>query len=346
MSAHKPSSLGGVDRLYKIAKLKIPGLRREDIIRFLEGQFAYSQHRPVRRKFSRRKVIATDIHDVYQMDLADMQKFSEFNDGFKYILVIIDCFSKYVCAIPVKNKTPQEIVRGLTVAFKEYGICAKVYSDNGKEFKNKIVSSFLKELNVWQWFSSNDDTKAQMCERVIRTIKQRLWVYMTEKDGYRYIDILQDVVKAYNESEHSSTGFSPNNIDAKAVEKIREKMSKPMVSSKPKFKIDDHVRLSKNKLTFEKDYETNYTDLIYKIVDVRRSDNFYIYQVVDLHDDPIKGWFYEEELSKTHIAKYPKFHRIAKILRERKKKGVTEYLIRWSGYPSAFDSWEKKDDIE
>src|SRR5271157_1591228 len=171
----------------------------------------------------------------------------------------------------------------------------------------KLVSSFLKELNVWQWFSSNDDTKAQMCERVIRTIKQRLWVYMTEKDGYRYIDILQDVVKSYNESEHSSTGFSPNNIDAKAVNKIREKMSKPMVSSKPKFKIDDHVRLSKNKLTFEKGYETNYTDLIYKIIDVRKSDKFYIYQVVDLHDDPLRAGFMKKNYQRRTLQNTPSF---------------------------------------
>ena len=107
----KPSSLGGVERLYKAAKLAIPELRRTEVKRFLQGKFAYSQHKQIRRKFTRRPVIATDKFDVFQMDLADMQKFSEHNDGFKYLLVVVDCFSKYACVVPLRSKTAAEVVR-------------------------------------------------------------------------------------------------------------------------------------------------------------------------------------------------------------------------------------------
>ena len=160
MNPRKQSSLGGVERLYKAAKLVIPELRRTEVERFLQGKFAYSQHKQIKRKFTRRPVIATDKFDVFQMDLADMQKFSEQNEGFKYLLVVIDCLSKYACVLPLKNKTPAEVVRGLSEVFKKYGVCAKIFSDNGKEFKNTVVRSFLKECNVWQWFSTNDETKA------------------------------------------------------------------------------------------------------------------------------------------------------------------------------------------
>ena len=81
LSAAKPSSLGGINRLWKEARKQIPGLKKEGVKKFLQTQYAYTRHRPTRRKFPKRKVIATNINDVYQMDLVDMQKFAEFNDG-------------------------------------------------------------------------------------------------------------------------------------------------------------------------------------------------------------------------------------------------------------------------
>ena len=181
MNPRKPSSLGGVERLFKAAKLAIPALKKEQVVKFLEQKFAYSQHKQIARKFSKRSVIATAQYDVYQMDIADMQKFSAENDEFRYLLVVIDCFSKYAFASPLKNKTPTEVIRGLLIVFKQYGLCAKIFSDSGKEFKNALVKAFLKECSVWQWFSSNDETKAQTAERFTQTLKKRLWMYMTEK---------------------------------------------------------------------------------------------------------------------------------------------------------------------
>ena len=94
----------------KEARKQKQGLKREEVKEFLQTQYSYTRHRPARRKFLKRKVIATNINDIYQMDLVDMQKFAEFNDGVKYILTAIDCFSRYAFAIPLKSKKPKEII--------------------------------------------------------------------------------------------------------------------------------------------------------------------------------------------------------------------------------------------
>ncbi len=110
LTPSKPSSLGGIDRLYKEAKALIPGLTRSRVKEFLQTQYAYTQHKPAVKKFKKRKVIAVDINDVYQMDPVDMQKFAEFNENYKFLLTVIDYFSRYGMAIPIKSKKPEEII--------------------------------------------------------------------------------------------------------------------------------------------------------------------------------------------------------------------------------------------
>ena len=84
-------------------------------------------------------MIAVNISHVYHMDLVDMQKFAEHNDGYKSILTVIDCFSRYAMAIPIKSKVPSNIIEGLSAAFKEYGIPLKIFSDNGTEIVDRPV---------------------------------------------------------------------------------------------------------------------------------------------------------------------------------------------------------------
>jgi len=345
LSPSKPSSLGGIQRLYREAKVRIPGLKRSDVVEFLQSQFAYTQHKPARKKFKKRKVIAVNINDVYHMDLIDMQKFAEFNDGYKFALTIIDCFSRYGMAIPITSKKPINIIEGLTKAFKEYGIPLKVFSDNGTEFLARPVKMFLKELNIHQWNSKNPG-KAVQVERFNRTLKERLWVYMTHENNYRYIDVLEDVVKGYNDSIHSSTGFAPSKVGQDEIITILEKDQRPSSPvKKPTFQLGDKVRVAKSKLTFEKGYETKYSELLFKIHEVRQSDEHYIYQIIDLAGKVEPGWFYEKELSKVRENSRAS-HRIARIVRERKLKGRLQYLVNWAGYPSAFDSWEYADKLQ
>jgi len=278
------------------------------------------------------------------MDLVDLQKFSEFNKGFKYLLTAVDCFSRYGFAVPLKTKRPVEVIEGLALIFKEYGIPLKVFTDKGTEFLAKPVADLFKELGIQQWYSYNPG-KAVMVERFNRTLKERLWTHMTDRNNYEYIQILPDVVESYNNSVHSATGYAPAKVDSSIAKKILENMGSEPIGNSPKYILDDKVRIQKDKKTFEKGYESKYSEQIFKIVKVRQSDQHWLYQISDLADKKEPGWFYETELSKVIIDQHEK-HRISKILKERKVKGKVQYLVRWVGYPSAFDSWEFKDKVK
>ena len=107
---------GGVNRLYddvkKEGKFKIS---RKQIKQLLMKQDAYTLHKPVRRNFKRNRVIVGGIDQHWQMDLADMQSMQKFNDGYRYLLVCIDVFSKYAWVVPLKNKTGPSLMNAFKV---------------------------------------------------------------------------------------------------------------------------------------------------------------------------------------------------------------------------------------
>ena len=112
-------SLGGKNRLLKEAVKH--NITEEQVERYLQTKDGYTQHKSRLKKFKRRKMITVDIKDQHQMDLADMQKFAEFNDGVKYLLVIIDCFSRYAWAVPLKTKEPKNVITALKKHIKTSG---------------------------------------------------------------------------------------------------------------------------------------------------------------------------------------------------------------------------------
>ena len=98
----KVGSFGGVKALSKAAG-------RKYVKEWLAGQDAYTLHKPTKRKFKRRKMICVGLDHLWQVDLADLNSLAVHNDGFKYLLTCIDCFSRYAWAVPIKNKTATSV---------------------------------------------------------------------------------------------------------------------------------------------------------------------------------------------------------------------------------------------
>ena len=137
-----------------------------------------------------------------------MQAFSKFNRGVKYLLAIVDVFSKYGWLIPLKDKTGKSVALALETIFKERKP-EKMCVDKGKEFYNKDVK------DVIELYSTENEEKSSVVERWIRTMKEKMWKYFTANSTNNFINVLLDLVREYNNTGHSSIKMTPVNANKK-----------------------------------------------------------------------------------------------------------------------------------
>ena len=200
----RSGGLGGVDRLYDDVKKEGKfDVTRNQIKEWLMKQDKYTLHKPIRRRFKRNRVMVSGIDQQWQMDLADMQSMQKLNDGYRYLLVCIDVFSKYAWVIPLKNKTGPSLVEAFKRILASGRKPKKVMTDQGTEFFNKHFKPLMKEEDI-ELYNTYNETKASIVERLIRTLKTKMWRYFTAKKTMRYIDVLPNLVDSYNHSMHRS----------------------------------------------------------------------------------------------------------------------------------------------
>ena len=332
--AENPGSYGGVSRLSKAARVPLKTAQR-----WLSAQDAYTLHKPIRRKFQRRKVMAYGIGELLQCDLMDVSKLSKYNRGFKYILVAIDVFSKYGYAIPLKRKDAKSVLEGFQKLIKQVKVIRNLQTDQGKEFLNRVMKSFYKQHNIHHYYT-HSETKASVAERFIRTLKEKLYRIFTHKKIPRYIDVLKSVLKSYNASKHRSTGYAPIDVTPDLEPEIFEKLYGYRAKPSFKFDIDDRVRISKTKRTFHKGYLPSWS---YEIFTIYKRFPTYppTYVLKDLKDEVVGGRFYEAELQK--VTKTSRdFWKVEKILKTRGRAPNREYFIKWYGFDKRFNSWVKE----
>ena len=292
-------------------------------------------HKPVKRKFIKRRVLVSGIDKIWAADLADMQALSKENEGYKFLLLVIDTFSKYGWIVPLKNKKGETIVKALKEIFKESGRRPdKLWTDKGREFFNKDVRDLV------YLYATENEEKSSIAERWIRTMKEKMFKYFTDNNTYNYIDALPELVEDYNNTVHSSTKLTPTDASKEENELTvwrnlypdRYKTSR----LNPKFSVGDKVRITKKKEVFEKGYTTRWTEEIFTIKEIRET-NPITYKLEDLQGEEIEGTFYEPELQKTE----QQIYRIEKII--KKEKGRS--FVKWKGYPDKFNSWVDNKDL-
>ena len=124
-----------------------------------------------------------------------MQAFSKDNDGIKYLLTVIDIFSKCVWIVPLKRKTGQEVANAFSRILKERRP-SKTWVDKGREFYNKDVQK------VVELYSTENEEISCVIERLNRTIKKCFLKYFSANDTRKFVDALDLLVDQYNNTIH------------------------------------------------------------------------------------------------------------------------------------------------
>ena len=263
-----------------------------------QRQLALEIHKPIRHKFPRRKVMVSGIDSIWASDLVEMNP----ERGFKYILTIVDVFSKFGWAIPLKTKTGIEMTETFQKILKESGrVPKKIWSDKGKEYYNKIFLKFLKDHGV-ELYSVESEIKCSVAERFNGTLKEMMYRKFTELESTKWVKLLPELVDEYNHRVHHTIKMTPiEGSKKKNEEQIRREVFSILPSvKKPRYKVGDFVRIYKYKNLFEKGYIGRWTKEVFQISKILNT-NPVTYLIKDKDDEEIKGGFYEQELLKSEF---------------------------------------------
>ena len=283
-------------------------------------QLAEELQKPITRNFRKRRVISKRIDKIWAADLVEMQKYSKWNKGVKYLLTVIDVFSKYGWIIPLKDKKTESVSSAFEKIFKKSKRkSTMLWTDKGSEFISKHFKEFLKKNYIKLYHTENEE-KSSIVERWNRTMKNKMWKMFSANNNTVYWDKLKDLVDDYNNAKNSSIKMTPIEASKKENEKkVFANLYGDLIylkPKKPKFSIGDKVRISKYKRrVFDKGYTPNWTEEVF-VVDKVIPTKPTTYYIVDLLGEKVEGSFYEKELQK---AKQQTF-RIEKVIRRDNKK--------------------------
>ena len=285
-------------------------------------QLAEELHKPIIRKFEKRKVHAAFKDNIWGADLADMQLLSKYNKGIRFLLCVIDVFSKYAWVVPLKDKKGISIATAFQSILKQSNRKPnKVWVDKGSEFYNASFRKWLQDNDIVM-NSTHNEGKAVVAEKFIRTLKSQIYKHMTSISKNVYIDKLDDIVNEYNNAYHTTIKMKP--IDVKDNTYINT--DKVTNDKDPKFKVGDRVRISKYKNIFAKGYTPNWSEEVFVIKKVKNTVPW-TYVINDLNGEEIMGTFYEkEEFRRRRVKKISQGEfRIEEVI---KRKGDKMY-VKW-----------------
>ena len=348
-----PNSTCSIRALHNAVRKE--GITLSEVREYLSQKRSYTLHRVARKRFLRRRVIVSSPRHTIACDLAEVGHLSRSNNGVRYLLVCLDIYSRYLHVVPLKNKRGLSVAEALADVLEqeESNGYNKMWTDRGREFLNHHVSNLLKSKKIKLYHTESHEIKSSPVERVIRTLKGRIYRYLTEHGTESYIDVLPKIVKGYNYYPHSGIG-NVRPVEAhrhRTPTQTRQHMNHALCKSYKNrvrenaplsLSVGDSVRVSRANEVFKRGFLYQTTEEIFIVDRIDKTQNVTGYYLRDLDGEPIKGIFYREELVKTSMP--DKF--AIDIIKKRRRNKRVEVLVHYRGYNNTHDRWLPLSEIE
>lgn len=319
-------SFSGVNTIWKkIKEDENPyKITRKFLIDFLQSMPSFTIHQRVFKNFKRFKYITQYLNVNFELDLIDVHQYKQYNHNYKYILILIELFSRKVYAAPLKSKSSNHLIKALDLLIQSNNLKIEtLYLDKAGEQTGHAFKSYASKLNIRLYYSHQKHHAAH-AERAIMTIKMMIFRYFTQNNTLNYISNLDQFILNYNSRFHSSIGVSPISVNEgnkheiylysnrkyfgeaylKALKQYKlllkqKKKKKTHYSPSHNFKIGDRVKILNYQSPFSKIYSGSFS-----------TEDFFIYQIIegdvdrflvrDKNFHKIGGYLYFQELKKTN----------------------------------------------
>lgn len=263
----------------------------------------HSIHRRIAKKtFPRRRIITQYPFQIFMADLIEYPRndYTYANKGHRFILVVIDCFSKMIYAAPVKRKNADYMSDAFESIFSKFDkFPNSIITDQGLEFYNTKVQKIFEKYGINHYHTKTKTKwKASMAERAIRTLKSRLEKYFYQHKTKKWIEFLPQLVKNYNMTPHRTIGMAPSHVtDQNSPDIYKRVFGDTNLKSVPRLGVGDRVRILKEKNIFEKGYKANWSEEIYQIKKVIQKAGIVWYIIEDQDNKELPGIKYYWELN-------------------------------------------------
>ena len=270
-----PVALKGISTIFRYVRdvLKVKNVSHSDIAYFVKKYVRPNQiirNRAI--SYPRLPYRSYGLNHQWQLDLVDLHARGR-QKGNRFILTKIDLFSRQADAEVLASKSSVHVLNGFKKIVERNGRPHIVQTDEGKEFVNKYFQDYCKEEKI-KFVIVNSEMKVAVVERFNRTFQNNYYQILMMYPKKIKRDIVSIVVKNYNETPHSVTGFIPQQVTEDNSGEIlkmeldeREKLEdvKKLYVRSYKFKEGDYVRLSSRKMVFSKEYRGTFTEEIFQI---------------------------------------------------------------------------------
>jgi transposase InsO family protein len=308
----------------------------------LSGVDSYTLHREYKKPKERNPFFIYSLREQIQADLIDVRQLAKHNDGVTFILTAIDCFSKRAWIEPMENKTAKTSLRVIEKVVASMMPKPKaILFDRGSEFKNVQVRKYLEEEGI-KLIHPNSEMKAAIIERFNRSIQDLIYRYMTENETFRYIDMLQDLSKTYNNRGHRTLKYlTPMDAEktenkGKVLDALNEHYTRiVLLNKKVKYEVGQTVRVKALPSRFDRGYHERFNREHFKIINVTTRMPIAMYTLQSLNNNEIiKGNFYSNELQpiKGDIYKMT-------VLKSRRRRGKLQHFVKWRDFDDSHNEW-------